>query len=53
MKFVPIKRTRCKKCKRFVTCAIADKVAICSQCDLQRFEVIAELHKEAWLKGDC
>ncbi len=52
MKFIQVKRTRCQRCRRFVSCAITDKTPICSKCDPERFATVCEAQKEAWLKGE-
>ncbi len=52
MKFVQIKRTKCRRCNRFAICAITDKTPVCRKCDPEGFTAAAEAQKESWLKGE-
>ncbi len=52
MKFDRIKRTKCSKCKKFLSCAVNQSTAICNRCDPQLYVQASEAQKEAWLKGD-
>ena len=52
MKFIQIKRTKCQRCKWFVSCVITNKIAVCNKCDPNGFAAASEAQKEAWLKGE-